>query len=65
MLETFHGVLLLASLVVRLSRTRDYWKSERLHLPIVVKEARALVNVLKAGRSFVCNMRVEKKVRPD
>ena len=33
--------------------------SERLHLPILVKEARALVNVLKAGRSFVCNTRVD------
>ena len=24
-------------------KTRDYWKPEMLHLPIVVKEARALV----------------------
>ena len=43
-------------------KTRDYWKPEMLHLPIVVKEARALVNVLKAGRSFVCNTRVDVHV---
>jgi len=27
-------------------KTRDYWKPQMLHLPIVVKEARALANVL-------------------
>ena len=40
-------------------KTGDYWKPETLHLRIVVKEARALINVLKAGRSFVCNPRVD------
>lgn len=43
-------------------KTRDYWKLEMLHLPIVVKKARVLVNVLKAGRSFVCNARVDVHV---
>ena len=33
-----------------------------LHLPIVVKEARALINVLKAGRSFVCYARADVHV---
>ena len=33
-----------------------------LYLPIVDKEARALVNVLKAGRYFVCNARVDVHV---
>jgi len=33
-----------------------------LHLLIVVKEARALVNVLKVGRFFVCNTRMDVHV---
>ena len=43
-------------------KTRDYWKAEMLHPLIVVKEARALVNILKAGRSFVCNACVDVQV---
>ena len=33
-----------------------------LRLPIVVKEARALANVLKAWRSIVCKVRVDVHV---
>lgn len=40
-------------------KTRDYWTAEMRHLPIVVKEARAFVNVFKAGKSLVTNARVD------
>lgn len=39
--------------------TRDFWPSVMRHLPFVVKEARALINVLKAGKSLVSNARVD------
>lgn len=39
-------------------KTLDYWKPGILHPPIVVKQARAFINVLNAGTTFVCNARV-------
>lgn len=57
MLQTLHGVVLLASLVVLLLRPLTIG-SQELHPPIVVKQARALINVLNAGTTFVYNARV-------
>lgn len=58
MLQTLHGVVLLASLVVLLSKPVTIGSQEFLHPPIVVKQARTFINVLNAGTTFVCNARV-------
>lgn len=38
---------------------RDYWGEESRHLPIVVKEALALLHTLQAGKTVLSNARVD------
>lgn len=42
--------------------SRDIWTEERREKPIAVKEALALVNTLKAGKSVLSNCRVDAQV---
>lgn len=42
-----------------LCTVRDYWTGHDRDLPIVIKEAKAVLKLLQAGKSFICNSRVD------